>query len=204
MPTPDDRRAALVLLAIAALGLGVRVVTSPPEGAPGAVLYGAGAEARPEADSVAARAARLARPLGPNERIDVDAASAEELTRLPRIGPALAGRIVDDRERRGPFGSLDGLDRVMGVGPGLLETVARHATFSGAPRTEEVRSGVISLNRATAAELETLPGIGPAKARAIVEDRARNGPFIRVEDLARVPGIGPATVRRLRERVRVP
>src|SRR3970282_1179927 len=43
-------------------------------------------------------------------------ASAAELTRLPRVGPALAARIVADREARGPFGSLDGMRRVPGVG----------------------------------------------------------------------------------------
>jgi len=203
MPAPDDRRAALLLLAIAALGLGVRLIVSPSGDAPGAVLFGAGSDTRPAADSVAARAARLARPLGPNERIDVDVAEAEELTRLPRIGPALAGRIVDDRERRGPFGSLDGLDRVSGVGPALLETLARHVTFSGTPRRAEAGGGLISLNRATPAELETLPGIGPAKARAIIEDRARNGPFRRVEDLIKVKGVGEKMFEKLRPYVRV-
>jgi competence protein ComEA len=204
MPTRDDRRAALVLLAIAALGLGVRVLAAPARGAPGAVRFGVGTDARPAPDALAARAARLARPLGPNERIDVDRVGAEELTRLPRIGPALAARIVDDRERRGAFGSLDGLDRVPGVGPAVLEAVGRHVTFSGVPRGSQARPAAIPLNRASAEDLETLPGIGPAKARAIVEDRARNGPFRTAADLQRVPGIGPATVRRLQGRVRVP
>jgi len=49
-----------------------------------------------------------------------------------------------------------------------------------------------------------LPGIGPAKARAIVADREGRGPFRRLEDLARVSGIGPATVSRIAGMVRVP
>ena len=53
-------------------------------------------------------------------------------------------------------------------------------------------SGPIDLNTATAAELETLPGVGPATAAAIVDDRTRNGPFATVDDLDRVSGIGPA------------
>lgn len=50
--------------------------------------------------------------------------------------------------------------------------------------------GVVNLNTATPEELELLPGIGPAKALAIVEDRKSNGAYQKVEDLMRVPGIG--------------
>jgi competence protein ComEA len=61
----------------------------------------------------------------------------------------------------------------------------------------------IDLNRASAADLETLPGVGPATATAIVEDRDRNGPFASVDDLDRVPGIGPAKLAALRDQVTV-
>jgi competence protein ComEA len=59
------------------------------------------------------------------------------------------------------------------------------------------------LNTATAADLEQLPGIGPAKALAIVEDRRRNGRYGTIEDLSRVRGIGAATIERLRSLVTV-
>lgn len=52
-------------------------------------------------------------------------------------------------------------------------------------------------NRAPEAELDRLPGIGPATARAMVEERERRGGFDRVEDLLDVRGIGPATLRRI-------
>ncbi len=48
------------------------------------------------------------------------------------------------------------------------------------------------------ARLELLPGIGPARAAAIVREREANGPFGTAADLARVHGIGPDTVRRIR------
>lgn len=64
-------------------------------------------------------------------------------------------------------------------------------------------AGPLDLNRADAAALEALPRIGPALARRIVEDRAENGPFVSVEDLARVRGIGPATVEAVRSLVEV-
>ena len=54
-------------------------------------------------------------------------------------------------------------------------------------------------NHEQARALEALPGIGPARAEAIVTGR----PYCGVEDLARVPGIGPVTLRRLTGRVRV-
>ncbi len=55
----------------------------------------------------------------------------------------------------------------------------------------------LPLNGAGAAELETLPGIGPARAAAIVRDRERHGPFAAPAELVRVPGIGPKTAARL-------
>jgi len=69
--------------------------------------------------------------------VDVDLASAAELDRLPGIGPALAGRIVAEREERGPFGSLRGLERVRGIGPALAAKLAPHVTFSLAPRPSD-------------------------------------------------------------------
>lgn len=54
----------------------------------------------------------------------------------------------------------------------------------------ESRSGLVSINRASVEELQTLSGIGAATARKIVADREQNGPFASLEDLMRVSGIG--------------
>lgn len=54
--------------------------------------------------------------------------------------------------------------------------------------------GLINVNTATSAELETLPAIGPAKAQAIIANR----PFATVDELDRVPGIGAATLEQIR------
>lgn len=56
----------------------------------------------------------------------------------------------------------------------------------------------LDLNRATAADLEALPGIGERRAQAILDYRAVSGGFNRVEDLLLVEGIGPATLDALR------
>lgn len=55
----------------------------------------------------------------------------------------------------------------------------------------------ININTATARELEALPGIGPAKAAAIIEFRSQRGPFDRKEDIKKVSGIGEATYSKI-------
>lgn len=61
----------------------------------------------------------------------------------------------------------------------------------------------VDLNRASAGELEEIPGIGVGLARAILKERATGGPFRRVEDLQRVRRIGPHLVRQIRPYVDV-
>jgi competence protein ComEA len=61
--------------------------------------------------------------------------------------------------------------------------------------------GLISLNAADAAELDTLPRIGPALAQRIIAWREKNGPFASVDDLLDVPGIGDAILEGLRDLV---
>ncbi len=69
-----------------------------------------------------------------------------------------------------------------------------------APLSED---GKININTATAQELEELPYIGEVRARAIVEERERGGPFLRVEDITRVSGIGEGILERIRDHITV-
>ena len=64
-------------------------------------------------------------------------------------------------------------------------------------------TGLVNVNSATNAELETLPGIGEVIAQAIVDHRTENGPFTSVEQLVDVSGIGDATLEDIRELVTV-
>lgn len=66
-----------------------------------------------------------------------------------------------------------------------------------------VYAAKLNVNTASAADLEALSGIGPAKAEAIVEYRSANGPFASIDDLTKVSGIGERTVEQLREDVAV-
>src|SRR5713101_2754734 len=123
----DDRRAALLLALLALAGAGVRLALAPAKAAaPGDVrLVSVDTPPAGGLSATARQAARLARPLLPGERIDLDRADVTEITRLPRIGPAFAQRIVAWREQHGPFGS------VPGVGPKLLESLRSYVMFSG-------------------------------------------------------------------------
>jgi competence protein ComEA len=69
--------------------------------------------------------------------------------------------------------------------------------------TTSATTSLINLNSATSAQLDTLPGVGPSTAKAIISYRSRKGPFGKVEDLLNVPGIGPAKVAALRDQVTV-
>ncbi|GAB2896666.1 hypothetical protein GCM10027202_25580 [Microvirgula curvata] len=59
----------------------------------------------------------------------------------------------------------------------------------------------VNVNTASQAELEALNGIGPAKARAILDYRQKNGPFKSVDDLKKVTGIGDKTLESIRKDV---
>ncbi len=66
--------------------------------------------------------------------IDLDVASETDIERLPRVGPVLAHRIVEDRTANGAFGSMQGFERVRGVGPALAALLRDRVTFSGTAR----------------------------------------------------------------------
>jgi competence ComEA-like helix-hairpin-helix protein len=190
-----ERRALVLLLALGVLGHGVRLWLVPSGQAPGQVELLQALPPRsplPHRDSILA----LARPLGLDERIDADRATAAELARLPRVGMALAKKIVAWREAHGPFGGPAGLDQVPGVGPGLLATLGEHLSFSGAvseappgvpgpPGVSRVGAPLAPLSAMTTGLLPGQPP--PSGPRARVNLNTANAAA-----LDALPGIGPA------------
>lgn len=87
------------------------------------------------------------------------------------------------------------------AGAGLSLSLVRGAGSASAASAVAPIERRIDLNTATAAELESLPAIGPRRAEAIIADRAARGPFRSVDDLDRVHGIGPGTINRIRDYV---
>ena len=66
---------------------------------------------------------------------------------------------------------------------------------------QEPQSGPLNINTATAAQLETLDGIGPVLAQRIVDYRETNGPFASVEGLLEVKGLGPGILEAIRPQI---
>jgi competence protein ComEA len=69
--------------------------------------------------------------------------------------------------------------------------------------TAENKSGKININTADEKELDTLEGVGPATARAIIQYREQKGPFKTVEDIKKVKGIGEAKFSSMKDKITV-
>jgi len=111
----------------------------------------------------------------------------------------LARVLVDGEQLRVPaVGEAVGGGQAGGSGGG-----AGGAGPSGGGGSGADGAGTVDLNQADDGELQTLPGVGPATAAAILAWRDENGRFRSVDDLLGVPGIGPKTLETLRDRVRV-
>ena len=94
---------------------------------------------------------------------------------------------------------VDGEQVLVGV-PQPVEAVAPPAPGGGGPSVDGLP---VDLNAATAAQLDTLPGIGPVLAQKIVDWRTEHGRFGSVDQLREVTGIGESKYAELQGRVRV-
>lgn len=90
--------------------------------------------------------------------VNVNTAGVEQLQLLPRVGPAIAQRIVDFRDENGPFQELEDLMLVRGIGEKTYELIAPHATLSGdTTLTEKVRPGRAAADDGGDDEAEAAP-----------------------------------------------
>jgi competence protein ComEA len=138
-------------------------------------------------------------------------AHAAGAVRAPGVYTLPAGaRVKDLLDAAGgpaPDADLDRLNLAAPVADGSQVYVPRQgepvpagATNGGGTATP---TGPLDLNTATLEQLETLPGVGPATAKAILDERAKRGRFGSVDELLDVRGIGPAKLDAMRELVTV-
>ena len=97
--------------------------------------------------------------LAADEVVNVNKASETELALLPRIGPALASRIVDYREENGAFESIDDLMLVSGIGEKTYELLRHWVATSG----ETTLTSKVNLSRARERAESESPSKGKAK-----------------------------------------
>ncbi len=158
MATAGERRILGFLVAMALIGTGARLwgverfeqgilaeeAVAPASGAaralaaqraavdsarraPRAAQVSRASRSRPRA-STGSRSPPRSAPVFP---IDLNTASSAELEALPRVGPAMARRIIERRERVGPYRTLEDLRHVRGIGPATLRLLDSLVTFSG-------------------------------------------------------------------------
>ena len=90
-----------------------------------------------------------------------------------------------------------------GETPPPSDTLSAAKTSETASTTNSAAGGLVDLNLASEDLLDTLPGIGPALAKAIIRYREEQGPFESIEEITNVPRIGPATYEKIRDLVTV-
>lgn len=176
-----------------------------PQGGTGAVADGAGV---PEPSPGPPPAAG-----GPGGRIVVDVSGK---VRRPGIHRMPSGARVADALRAAggvrPGVDLDGLNRarvlvdgeqiMVGAPPGPAAADGTGGGGTGPAATGGTASGPVSLNSATAEQLDTLPGVGPVLAQHIVDYRTQHGGFRSVDELREVSGIGDRRFADLQSLVR--
>ncbi|HEV2814473.1 MAG TPA: helix-hairpin-helix domain-containing protein [Solirubrobacteraceae bacterium] len=190
--------AVYAVIAVAVVALGAKYLrgsTAPPAPPPAAVQLEKGARAG--GGRVVVHVAGAVRSPGvyrlrPGARVDDAIQRAGGPTRRADLSAVnLAAKAEDGRQILVP-------ERPRAARPG--EPPPPAATAPGAPTAP---AQPVNLNTATLEQLDTLDGIGPGLAQAILDHREENGGFGSIEDLAQVPGIGEKRMASLREQVTV-
>ena len=139
--------------------------------------------------------------LEPGARIaDALAAAGGALDGADVVGLNMARRVADGEQIVVGIGAPPG--RPTEMGSAVIADAA--APADAAPSAgAQGQAGAVDLNTATAEQLDTLPGVGPVTAAAIVSWRESNGRFDSVDQLGEVDGIGPVRLAKLRDLVQV-
>lgn len=161
--------------------------------------------------------------------IDLNSATAEQLETLPGVGPATSKKIIENRpyksiddlktaglipaaiEKIRPLATVKPVEAAKSSTRKAESKAAEPASKAESKKAEAATKGetkkaeaapaggLIDLNSAKADEIETLPGIGPATAKAIIDGR----PYKTIDDLDKVKGLGPAKIAAIKDKVKI-
>jgi competence protein ComEA len=199
--TPREKKLLIACIVIALIALGVMFLPNHSD-------HKQMMESQDHLPPLAEKKTSVSQP-APNVQVVVDLKGAVKKPGIYRVDST--ARVFDVLELAGgPLQEADlnqvNLAQMLSDGmvvyiPKKGETVpvVNQMAGSGLTTTESK----ININLATAEELLQLEGIGPAKAKAIIQYREKNGPFRSIDDLANVSGIGEKTLAKFRDQVAI-
>ncbi|MCL1906154.1 MAG: helix-hairpin-helix domain-containing protein [Clostridiales bacterium] len=117
----------------------------------------------------------------------------------------LASMIIDGTEVIAPF-RLEGEKtdwEALAINASGSASSAESPAFTGTANVTAAATSIININTAGLAALQTLSGVGPVKAQAIIDYREQHGPFAKTDDIKKVSGIGQATYDKIKDRLTV-
>ena len=142
-------------------------------------------------------------------KYDLRTCTKEELQQIPRIGPSRAQTIIEYREQIG-FNSLKDIKQIKGIGDATFEIIKPYLIEFGeeeipksVKKSTSMNQNKININIANIEELTQLPGIGPAKAKKIVQKREELDGFKSIEQITEVKGIGEKSFEKLKNNITI-
>ncbi len=134
--------------------------------------------------------------------ININTADEFTLETLPEIGETLAKKIVEKRTEMNGFRDIYDLTNVDGISRTVVTYISNLITIDETETVEETKNtNLININTASLDELMTIDGLDKGKARLIVEDREKNGPYKSTRDIVRVNGIGNKTYLKIKDKI---
>lgn len=148
--------------------------------------------------------------------VNINTATSRQLQELSGIGEAKAAAIIEYRETHDGFSDISELLNVSGIGEAIYEKIRDYVTVGDVPpketpppetskpsSTTPAQIPVVNINTASLEELQKLPGIGSAKAAAIVQYRSVFGEFTNINEIKNVSGIGESIFEGIRDYITV-